>query len=55
MATTKEVRKKKYWGRNVRISDLAFDKVKSFVDEKGLKLGRYVENALLEKLEKEKK
>jgi hypothetical protein len=54
--TVKSQSKKKYYkGKNVRISDAAFDKIKVFVDEKGLKLGRFVEDAVLEKLQKEKK
>ena len=48
-------KKKDYDGKNVRISDVVFEKVKLFVDEKGLKLGRFVEDAVLEKLQKEKK
>lgn len=51
----KASKKKEYFGRNIRISDEAFDKVKTFVDEKALKIGRFTELALLEKIEKEKK
>jgi len=41
--------------KNIRISDAAFEKIKSFVDRKGLKLGRFVEDAAIEKLQKDKK
>lgn len=51
----KAAKKKGYSGRNIRISDTVFNKVKSFVDERGLRLGRFAEMAFLEKLEKEKK
>lgn len=48
MATKK---KKEYDGKNVRISDEGFEKIKLFVDEKGLKLGRFVEDAAIEKIQ----
>lgn len=51
----KSGKKKNYNGSNVRISDDIFLQVKSYVDEKGLKLGRFAEVALMEKLDKEKK
>lgn len=50
--TTKK--KKNYNGRNVRLSDEAFEKIKAFVDLKGWKLGRFVEDAAIEKLQKQK-
>jgi len=55
MAQKAPSKKKGYDGKNVRISDSTFDKIKIYVDEKGLKLGRFVEDAALEKLQKEKK
>ena len=51
MADTKK-KKKHYTGKNVRISDAAFDKIKKHVDEKGLKLGRFVEDAAIALLNK---
>lgn len=56
MVDTKK-KKKSYTGRNIRISDEAFNQIKEFVDIKGWKLGRFVEDAAMEKLktEKEKK
>lgn len=50
----KKKKPKLYIGKNIRISDPAFDKIKEFVDDNGLKLGKFVEIAALEKLEKEK-
>lgn len=43
--------------KSIRISDEAFNQIKEFVDIKGWKLGRFVEDAAMEKLktEKEKK
>lgn len=49
MAQTK-AKKKNYAGKNVRISDAVFSDVKAFVDEKGWKLGKFVENACLKEL-----
>jgi len=47
----KEAKKKKsYEGKNIRISDAAFEKLKKFVDEKGLKLGRFVEDATIKEI-----
>lgn len=46
---------KAYTGRNVRISDKGFDTIKEFVDDGGLKLGRFIEVAALEKIEAIKK
>lgn len=55
MAEVKNKKKQPYSGKNVRISETAFYKIKAFVDEKGWKLGRFIEDAGLEKLQKEKK
>lgn len=54
MAQTKE-KKKAYSGKNIRISDAAFSDIKAYVDTKGLKLGKFVETAAIEKLQKETK
>lgn len=50
-----KLKKKTYEGKNIRISDSAFAEIKAFVDFKGWKLGKFVESAALEKLQKEKK
>lgn len=50
-----KTKKKTYAGKNIRISDEAFADIKAFVDLKGWKLGKFVETAALEKLQKEKK
>ncbi len=48
-------KKKEYKGRNVRLSDAGFEKIKAFVDVKGLKLGRFVEDAALKELKSQTK
>jgi len=45
---------KTYTGKNVRLSEKAFEQIKQYVDLKGLKLGRFVEDAAIEKLQKQK-
>lgn len=42
-------------GRNVRVSDIGFSKIKNYVDANGLKLARFIEVAALEKIEAIKK
>lgn len=54
MSPTKP-KKKSYSGRNIRVSDETFGKLKLFVDQNDMKLGKYVERAIIEKLEKDKK
>lgn len=55
MASAIKKKKKAYNGRNVRISDKSFDVIKDFVDERGLKLGRFVEDAAIEKIKSQSK
>lgn len=49
MAQSK-AKKKTYSGKNIRISDEVFADVKQFVDKKGWKLGKFVEQACLKQL-----
>ena len=50
MAEVKKKKKQSYSGKNVRISESAFEKIKAYVDEKGLKLGRFVEDTVIASL-----
>ena len=50
MAETKKKKKQVYTGKNVRISENAFKRIKAHVDEKGLKLGRFVEDTVIASL-----
>lgn len=43
-------KKKLYKGKNIRISDAAFERIKLFVDKRGWKLGRFVEDAAIGKV-----
>jgi len=49
------IKKIVYKGRNIRISNEGFDKIKLFVDLKGYKLGRFVEDAAIKELKLQSK
>lgn len=45
-------KKKTYSGKNIRISEKAFDKIKEYTDEAGYKIGRFVEGVVVKEIEK---
>lgn len=46
------LKKKVYTGKNIRISDSGFDRIKTYADKNRLRLGGFVEDCTIKEIER---